>query len=92
MKYRDMKSPFFLLIKTKEDGSVRYEQRKTTLVGEFENDRDKVQEIFDYMFPPSEYLQRPISGKMPIYVATLKAYSAGALIFEQTRYFDPCAR
>ena len=86
-QYRDFEKPFFLVIKTKTEG-VKYEPRKLTLVGEFKNDRDTINGIFEYIFSPSEYMQRAIGGTMPENVATLRAYQQGALIFEQTRYFD----
>ena len=78
--------PFFMVIKERETDSVLYKTRKTTYVGEFE--QRKVNEIFEYLFPRNEYFNRPISGKLPDFVATIRAFDSGVLIFEKTAYFD----
>ena len=78
--------PFMMVIKERETDSVQYKTRKTTYVGEFE--QTKVNETFEYLFPRNEFMQRPISGKMPDFVATIRAFDSGALIFEKTAYFD----
>jgi hypothetical protein len=83
---QNFQKPFMLLIRERGIDSAIFKTRKTTLVGEFEE--KNVNKIFDYVFPPSEYLQRAISGKIPDFVATLRAFEAGALIFEKTAYFD----
>jgi hypothetical protein len=78
--------PFLLVVKQKESDSVRFETRKITYIGEF--DINNVNKIFEYIFPKNEYMQRPISGKIPDFVATLRAFNSNVLIFEKTIYFD----
>ena len=78
--------PFMMVIKERETDSAQYKTRKTTYIGEFE--QNKVTEIFEYLVPRNEYMQRPISGKMPDFVATIRAFDSGSLIFEKTAYFD----
>lgn len=83
---QSFEKPFLLVVKEKEKDSVKFNTRKTTFIGEFE--RNDVNKIFEYVFPRNEYFERPISGKIPDFVATIRAFSQNILIFEKTTYFD----